>query len=315
MTPNVFDTSSESPDAFSRLDAARAPSPTTPVYTLGSDPDERERLRNQSIELYAHAVALIDHVGLGPGQSAIDVGCGPSGVLELLSERVGPSGRVVGLDFDADHVALARALVEERGLSNVEIVQGDGRRTGLASASFDLVHARTVLVTTPDSAAVLSEMVRLVAPGGWVAGEEADVSLLLCHPRHAAWDALTQAFMGTWARDGADPQLGRRLPELYRQAGLVDVGFEVHADAYPAGHSRRTVIPDLVRSMRGKIVDRGLLGEPELNQLDRAVRAHLADPDTVVVPGLMFSAWGRRPAPDPTSRRGPCAPRCAGAGK
>jgi SAM-dependent methyltransferase len=222
---------------------------------------------------------------------------------------------VVGLDFDADHVALARALVEERGLSNVEIVQGDGRRTGLASASFDLVHARTVLVTTPDSAAVLSEMVRLVAPGGWVAGEEADVSLLLCHPRHAAWDALTQAFMGTWARDGADPQLGRRLPELYRQAGLVDVGFEVHADAYPAGHSRRTVIPDLVRSMRGKIVDRGLLGEPELNQLDRAVRAHLADPDTVVVPGLMFSAWGRRPAPDPTSRRGPCAPRCAGAGK
>lgn len=127
----------------------KPPAPTAPVYTLGSDPDERERLRNQSVELHAHAVALIDHVGLGPGQSAIDVGCGPSGVLELLSERVGPSGRVVGLDFDSDHVALARALVEERGLSNVEIVQGDARHTGLASASFDLVHARTVLVTTP----------------------------------------------------------------------------------------------------------------------------------------------------------------------
>ena len=279
--------------------SGQAPSPAASTYTLGSNPAERERLRQQSVELHAHAVALIDHVDLQPGQSALDLGCGPSGVLELLSERVGPSGRVVGLDRDPTHVALARSLADERGLANVEIIQGDATRTGLEASSFDLVHARTVLVTVPDPTAILHEMVRLARPGGWVAGEEADGVPFVCHPPHPAWDRLTEVFLATWALDGADIHMGRRLFGLYRQAGLADVGIEARADVYTAGHSRQTIHPDLIRSMRAKIVERGLIGETELDELDRAVRAHLAEPATLTVPHLLFSAWGRKPTGTP----------------
>jgi hypothetical protein len=52
----------------------------------------------------------------------------------------------------------------------------------------------------------------------------------------------------------------------------------VHAPAYPAGHSRRTIIPDLLRSLRPVILELGLCDERELAELDRAVRAHLATP-------------------------------------
>jgi SAM-dependent methyltransferase len=276
--------------------SGRATSPAMSAYTLGSNPAESERLRQQSVELHAHALALVDHVDLQPGQSAIDIGCGPSGVLELLSERVGPSGRVVGLDVDPAHVTLARAFANERGLTNVEIVQGDATRTGLEASSFDLVHARTVLVTIPDPTAVLCEMVRLAKPGGWVAGEEADGVLFVCSPPHPAWDRLTELFLETWELDGADIHVGRRLPGLYRHAGLVDVGVETRADVYEPGHSRQTIHPDLVRSMRSKIVARGLISDSELEELDRAVRAHLAEPGTLTVPHLLFSAWGRKPA-------------------
>jgi hypothetical protein len=104
-----------------------------------------------------------------------------------------------------------------------------------------------------------------------------------------------EIFRAAYQQDGADPHLGRRLPELLRQAGLVDVGVEARADVYPAGHSRRTIRLDLVQSMRSKILERELIDERELHELDRAAREHLADPDTVVMPCLYFIAWGRKP--------------------
>src|SRR5580693_7515108 len=105
----------------------------TEVYALGRDAAESARLQRQSGELRPDSEALLARVSLRPGQSAIDLGCGPSGIIELLAERVGPGGRVVGVDADPAHVALARQLARERGLDNVEIVAADARRTGLPS--------------------------------------------------------------------------------------------------------------------------------------------------------------------------------------
>ena len=99
----------------------------------------------------------------------------------------------------------------------------------------------------------------------------------------------------SFPRAGADLRLGRRLPELFREAGLTDVGATVYASCYPAGHSRRTVIPDLVRSLHPVILSLGLAGERELADVDAAVRAHLADPRTLIMPHLLVTAWGRKP--------------------
>jgi SAM-dependent methyltransferase len=263
-------------------------------YTLGSNPAERDRLRRQSDDLRDHARALIGQLGLRPGHQAIDLACGPSGVLDLLSEGVGPGGQVLGLDANPAHVALAREFVAERGLANATVVEGDARHTGRPAGSFDVVHARLVLVTIPDPAEVVAEMVRLARPGGWVGCEEAD-GLFLCQPPLPAWDRLTEAFLAVWGQDGADIHLGRRLPEMLRAAGLVDVGVTGRADAYPVGHSRRTIHPDLVQSMRAKVLQRGLLGERELDELVAGVRAHLDDPGTLVIPHLYVLAWGRKP--------------------
>ena len=266
------------------------------MYALGSDSEERERLGRQSVELRPISAGLLDRVGVRPGQSAIDLGCGPLGVLDLLSERVGPDGRVVGLDLNPANLALARSFGHDHGLANLEIIEGDARRTGLAASSFDVVHARTLLINIPDPTAVVAEMARLIKPGGWVAGMEPDMSVQLYHPPNPAWDRLHEIFCAAFRVDGADPFIGRRLPELFRAAGLIDVGVEARVDLYPHGHSRRTVRVDLVRSMRAKIVARGIAGDQELDDLDRAARAHLDDPYALALPGLYFLAWGRKPA-------------------
>jgi SAM-dependent methyltransferase len=191
---------------------------------------------------------------------------------------------------------MAAEFVAMRALEGVEIVTADARNTGLPSGSFDLVHARTLLINIPDPGDVAAEMVRLAKPGGWVASMEPDTQNQLCYPPQDAFDRLCEIFPLVFARNGADPWIGRRVPELLREAGLEEVGFEVRAHAYPSGNTRRTVNLDLVRSMRPRILELGLATETQLDEWDAAVRQHLQDPRTVVMWGLFFLSWGRAPA-------------------
>jgi SAM-dependent methyltransferase len=252
-------------------------------------------LQRQAEELAPESATLLDRVGLTRGDRAVDLGCGPRGVIELMCERVLPGGRVVGVDADPNHVAMAAELVANLGLADVEILLADARHTGLPSDAFDVVHARTLLINVPEPAVVLAEMVRLARPGGWVVGLEPDTETTICYPPHPAVDRLCEIFTAAFSRNGADPHIGRRLPGLYRHAGLTDVVVEARAGVHPVGHSRRTIRADLVRAMRKQIVDLGLSDEDELDRLDAAARKHYANPDVVVMPSLHFLVSGRKP--------------------
>jgi ubiquinone/menaquinone biosynthesis C-methylase UbiE len=266
------------------------------VYSLGSSPGESARLRRQADELAADSRELLDSIGLQPGHSAIDLGCGPRGILDLLSERVSPGGQVVGLDADPAHTAMAADFAREQELADVRVVTADARSTGLPAGAFDLVFSRTLLINVPEPADVVAEMVRLARPGGHVAAMEYDTEYALCHPPHPAFDRICDIFAAASRRNGADPWIGRKLPQMFRAAGLTDVRVEARAPMYPPGHSRRTIRVDLVRSMRSHVLELGLATEAELDQLDAAARDHLTDPATVTISGLLFLARGRKPA-------------------
>jgi len=264
------------------------------VYALGSSPGESARLERQADELAADSATLLDRVGLRPGQGVIDLGCGPRGILDMLAGRVSPGGRVVGLDADPVHAEMAAEFAAGCGLPDVEIITADAGSTGLAPGSFDLVHARTLLVNIPEPADVAAEMVRLAAPGGWVASMEPDTEYGRCYPPHPAYDRLCEIFTVVFRRNGADPWIGRRVPELLRRAGLDDIRVEARVQMYPPGNSRRTIRLDLVRSMRPQVLEMGVAGMAELDELDAAARTHIDDPRTVVISGLLFLTWGRK---------------------
>ena len=265
------------------------------VYTLGSSDSETARLQRQADELRPGNSALLDRVGLRPGQSVIDLGCGPRGILDLLAERVSPGGRVVGIDADPALITMAAEFAAARGLDGVEVMAADARHTGLPSGSFDLVHTRTLLVNVPEPARVVAEMTRLARPGGVVAAMEPDCEYELCYPPHPAMTRIREIFPVVFARNGADPHIGRRVPELFRQAGLENVQVEARVQLYPPGNSRRTIRLDLVRSIRSHVLEMNLASAAELDELDTAARAHLEDPHTVVISGLLFLTWGRKP--------------------
>jgi SAM-dependent methyltransferase len=263
-------------------------------YSLGRGSPEHDRLQRQAVHLRGHTTALLDHVPITAGSALADLGCGPGGALDLLAERAGTTGTVVGVDLDPTRVEEARAFVRDRALTNVAVVNADARSSGLPSETFDLAHSRLLLTTSSRPDRVVAEMTRLLKPGGYAAALEADL-LGLCYPPHPAWPRLTELLKRAFGVRSADTTVGRRLPEMLRGEGLVDVGVEARTEVCPPGHPQRSVIPDLIDNSRAKVIASGLIHAEELDELLIAVRRHLADARTVVVPVLYFLAWGRKP--------------------
>ena len=264
-------------------------------YLLGHSEAEELRLRRQGVELRQESGWLFDRVGVGAGSRAIDLGCGPQGVLDLLSERVGSAGRVVGLERNRKPVEMAKRFVADRGLKNVEVVQGDATATRLPGASFDLVHARLVLVNVPYVEAVIREMVRLARPGGVVASHEADYVSHFCDPPLPAWDRLFEIFKAYSFANGIDLFVGRRTHRLFREAGLVDIEVNPVIHVYPHGHNRRAIFWHFLQNVRDRVLEQELITESEFSELMAELKEHLDRPDTLVVSHLFFQVWGRKP--------------------
>ena len=263
-------------------------------YFMGHSSAEQRRLQQQAGELAGESAALFDEIGVAPGARVVEFGCGPQGCLELLSDRVGESGTVVGIEMSEEAVALARAFLADHKIGNVEVHQGDAKATGLPRGTFDLATARLVLVNVPAPEALVAEMVALVKPGGAVALHEADWGMNLCDPPSEAWDVFQAAFIAYSHANEIDPFIGRRIPRLLRAAGLDDVRVRPLIHLYEAGHSRRRIFVQFARNLRDRIVAQGLMRDSEFVEALAELERHLDDPTTLVV-WPYFQAWARKP--------------------
>jgi len=266
-------------------------------YVLGGTLTEQERLIIQARELETSARSLLDRIPIRPGARAIDIGCGPIGVLNLLSERVGPYGAVVGVEREPRFAQMARAEVSARGLSNVEVVNTGALETGLEGNSYDVVHERLVLINLPQAtrAAILTEMFSLVRPGGIIALQEYDANSYGCYPEHPSWNILLGLFNDTFHAAGGDEFIGRSLPNLLRSVGAENVEITAHARFPKVAEYQRTHLLSLIRSMREPILASGRLTETDLRAHIAALSEHLSDPATTLIDKLLVQAWGQKP--------------------
>jgi SAM-dependent methyltransferase len=159
---------------------------------------------------------------LQPGQSLLDVGCGPGTITLDLAARVSP-GRVLGLDSAADVVEKAEAGRRDSGVSNVEFAVGDVYHLDLAEQSFDVVHAHQVLQHLTDPVAALREMRRVLRPDGVLAIRDSDYAGFVWAPRDARLDRWLELYHQATARNRAEADAGRFLLGWAQAAGLRDI--------------------------------------------------------------------------------------------
>jgi SAM-dependent methyltransferase len=201
---------------------------------------------------------------------------------------------VIGVERSEEAVTRAKKLLDELGLTNVDVRLGDGRDTGLPRDSFDLVTSRLVLVNVPEPEALVTEAVALAKPGGAVVYHEAVWPVHTYDPPLAEWDRLFEIMQAYADLNGIDLFVGRRVARLLREHGLVDVKANAITHLYPIDHGRRMLALDFVENMSGRFVDNDLVTVDELTRLKAALARHLEDPDTFVISCLYVQAWGRK---------------------
>ncbi len=107
--------------------------------------------------------ALID---LQPGQTVLDLGSGGGIDVLLSAKRVGPTGKVYGLDMTDEMLALARENQRQAGATNVEFLKGTIEATPLPDQSVDVIISNCVINLSVDKDAVLREAFRVLKPNG-----------------------------------------------------------------------------------------------------------------------------------------------------
>jgi SAM-dependent methyltransferase len=190
-------------------------------YLLGTDDEELVRLGFQH-QLWAEPTArLWERAGFGPGDTLLDVGCGPGYASFDLAQRVGSSGRVIGVDVSRRFIGHLQGQARAQGISTVEARQADVERLELPEGSIDGAFARWVLCFTVDPEATVRGVAGALRPGGSFA------VLDYCHyraftvaPQSAAIDRVIRATDASMRARGGDPDIGRRLPELFQRHGL-----------------------------------------------------------------------------------------------
>lgn len=214
--------------------------------------------------------------------------------MKSLSRRVGPAGRVVGVDNDPRLLAAARAYVEAEGLTNVELLERNALDTGLPRESFDLVHARFLLVFGRWDA-LLREMSALAKPGGLVASQETDQNSWNILPEGPTWPRLKQTLEAAFHHIGGDANLGRRTAQLLRGAGLEGVQIRAAVRALQGCHPYMRMPILGAQGFRKVIADAGIMTEHDLDETLAQMEQIVDNPETIAVTFTVMQVWGRKP--------------------
>ena len=212
---------------------------------------------------------LYEQARLAQAKAILDVGCGTGVITGELTQS---PARVVGLDID--RVMLSFARRQEDGIT---FTQGDAHALPFTDGSFDVVVCHYLLLWLDDPALGVQEMARVTRPSGSVlACAEPDYGGRIDHPPELVSVGQLQA--EALRRQGADPETGRRLGELFATAGLrATVG--TMAGQWKA-LSTASAAPDASFEAEWAMRERdlaGLIAPEELEQLRTIDRQALAE--------------------------------------
>jgi len=157
----------------------------------------------------------VEHSGLKPGQTVLDLGSGAGLDVFVARNEVGDNGHVIGVDMTAEMIAKARENAEKSGFDNVEFRLGEIEHLPVESDSIDVVISNCVLNLVPDKQRAFTEIFRVLKPGGHFC-----ISDIVSSQQLPAWlKGIAEAYAGCVA--GAIPK--KDYLELIENTGFDEI--------------------------------------------------------------------------------------------
>jgi SAM-dependent methyltransferase len=153
---------------------------------LGYEDDAVDALPDRAVESFAGVANPFALRRLAPGERVVDMGSGAGFDSFLAAAQVGPTGRVVGVDMTPEMLEKSTATGTELGLDHVEFRAGLAESVPVEDSWADVVISNGVINLCADKHAVLSEIRRVLRPGGWL--QFADIANGLPVPEGALRD-------------------------------------------------------------------------------------------------------------------------------
>jgi SAM-dependent methyltransferase len=229
----------------------------------------------------------------GRGARALDVGCGVLGWLRVLSEWVGPDGKVTGTDIDRAMLAAADRFATQEGLRNVDLLEDDLFASQLQPDSFDIVHVRYEICPLGRGREQMETYVRLARPGATIVLEDPDTGSWHCNPPAPALERLIELIEEAFRLVGGDWQAGRKHLHLLGEFG-IEGHVRAEVVALPPGHPYLRLPLQFATSLEERLLS--LVSADELEGLRSKGEAELREPGRWGTTFTLLQCWGRCPA-------------------
>lgn len=178
---------------------------------------------------------MVDDLCLEPGAVVLDSACGPGLWAKLFAQRLGPTGKVVGLDFSADLITYANEhVIDDCGDTAVDLILGDFASLPFKDALFDLVFLGNCFCYVSDVEGILAEHKRVTRRGGRVVSKEFDGGSVIFHPVDAALTlkvlaGAAQTLHADTTGERFDNFVGRKMHGAFLRVGFRDVVSRTYA--------------------------------------------------------------------------------------
>ena len=236
------------------------------VFQRVDDQRELERLRMIERVFDPASRRRLLHAGLQSGWRCLEVGPGAGSIMNWMGEVVGSTGQVVAVDLDPK-------FLREVDQPNVSIVRADIRPAQLSQQSFDVVHARYVLIHLADYDVALTKMLDCLKPGGWLVLEEPDFSasrgIVGEEEDLASVHMVNQAIAKMYATLRMGYTLGLKLPALLQRHGLQDLVVENDAPLCAGRSGMARVMKMSAEQLREKYLATGVVEQSDLERYCR----------------------------------------------
>jgi SAM-dependent methyltransferase len=272
-----------------------ATSPT--IYSLGSDPQELDRLDWQAALLEASTRLLLSHAGIAAGMRVLDLGSGLGHVAGLVGELVGPAGSVVGLERSPNMLRLATERTQRDGASNVTFIEGDVM-SWRADTLFDAIVGRLILFHIPQPTDLVRHQVNNLRAGGLFFAADYDIGSCRVEPRVALAEEVLGWIERAFAAAGAHPRVGLRLRQILDHGGCARtemLGAQLYSQ--PNEWTAPAMLATVVRSLAPIIIANRIASADDMNvdSLEQRIAEALGRADAVMLLPTLVGAWGHAP--------------------
>lgn len=238
--------------------------------------------------------SFIDFLGASledlDGKLIADFGCGTGDLISDIAQKY-PKAEITGIEISK--AQFDEAVAKTGDNPNVTLINTDVLNCGLKDGGFDLCYCRYLLEHVPDPVAVVKEMLRVVKPGGFVTAQENDLAVVFYYPEVEGIDEVYREFCALQIELGGDPFIGRKLFDIFKRAGAVDITLTYEPEIYTEDDPERymgwvTNALNIYQGAKDGMLDRGNIDESSIDRVLNILTERIERPS-----GVSLFHWNR----------------------